>query len=147
MISKERTIGEFLFSTNKSLIDIDYVHRFIANDSYWAKGIPKETVELSIQHSLCFGVYHTNKQVGFARLITDYATFAYLADVFIDETYRGKGLSKQLMNFIFEIEALKTFRRIMLRTKDAHSLYEKFGFKGLSDASPVMEIHHQNVYG
>jgi GNAT superfamily N-acetyltransferase len=145
-IVKQQTIDGFTFSSDRTRIDIPYVHKVASTQLYWAKGIPLETVERSIENSLCFGVYTANQQIGFARLVTDYATFGYLADVFIDEQYRGKGLSKQLMEFIFDIEELKTFRRMILVTRDAHSLYQRYGFTLLNTPETYMELHRPNVY-
>lgn len=136
----EKQIGAFLYSTDKSKLNLDYIHHFLSKESYWAKNIPIEIVKQSIDGSLCFGVYENNKQVGFARVITDYATFGYLADVFIDKDYRGKGLSKELMTFIKEQEVIKKLRRFMLATLDAHSLYEHFGFNSLKEPNRFMEI-------
>jgi len=98
----EKQIGEFLYSTDKSRLNLDYIHHFLSKESYWAKNIPTETVKASIEGSLCFGVYEKDKQVGFSRVITDYATFGYLVDVFIDKDYRGRVVSKELMKFIME---------------------------------------------
>ncbi|MBL7936053.1 MAG: GNAT family N-acetyltransferase [Bacteroidia bacterium] len=136
----EKQIGAFLYSTDKSKFNIDYIHHYLSVESYWAKNIPIEIVKQSIDGSLCFGVYENNKQVGFARVITDYATFGYLADVFIDKDYRGKGLSKELMTFIKDQEVIKKLRRFMLATLDAHGLYEQFGFKPLKEPNRFMEI-------
>jgi N-acetylglutamate synthase-like GNAT family acetyltransferase len=142
----ERVTGEYIFSTDKARLDINLIHDFLANRSYWARGIPMETVRKSIEHCLTAGVYHHNKQVGFARVITDYTTFAYLADVFIVEDYRRKGLSKQLMQFIMDQDFVKDIRRFMLATKDAHRLYASFGFVPLDQPELFMQIHHLNKY-
>ncbi len=125
----EYTITEnnFTISTDKSKIDIEYVHGFLSN-SYWSPGVPMQTVKKAMSGSLCFGVYENDKQVGYARIITDTATFAYLADVFIDENYRGKGLGKWLIKVILQHPDLQGLRRIILATKDAHALYAQFGF-------------------
>lgn len=119
--------NEYTISTDKSKIDIDFVHGFLTQ-SYWSPGILMKTVKKAVEGSLCFGVYYNNTQIGFARMITDIATFAYLADVFIDENYRGKGLGKWLIKVILAHPDLQGLRRIMLATKDAHSLYAQFGF-------------------
>lgn len=119
---------EFLISTDKELLDIDVIHSYLSKESYWAMNIPREVVERSIVHSLCFGVYHESKQIGFARLVTDQATFAYLADVFILEDHRGQGLSKWLIHSIHAHPELQGLRRWVLGTKDAHGLYEQFGW-------------------
>lgn len=121
------TKNNFIISTDKNKIDIDYVHDFLSN-SYWSPGVPMETVKKAMNGSLCFGVYDSDKQIGYARVVTDTATFAYLADVFIDENYRGKGLGKWLVKVILAHPDLQGLRRIILATKDAHSLYVKFGF-------------------
>lgn len=142
----ERVLGEYLISTDKARLDIDLIHDFLANRSYWAKGIPMETVRKSVEHCLTVGVYHQHQQIGFARVITDYTTFAYLADVFIVEGYRQKGLSKQLMQFIMDQDFVKEIRRFVLATKDAHSLYASFGFEPLNQPELFMQIHHLNKY-
>src|ERR1041385_3739622 len=118
---KELTINEFVYSTDKAKLDITYVHKFLT-ESYWAKEIPGDVVKKAIEHSLCVGIYHDGEQVGFARLVTDFATFAYLADVFVDEKYRGRGASKGLMQFILSLEFVNGLRRILLGTRDAHGL-------------------------
>ena len=99
VIQKETRIENYLISTDKARLDRRYIHEFISKKSYWAQDIPADVVDRSIENALCFGIYHHDVQVGFARLVTDYATFGYLADVFVDEAHRGKGLSKKLMNF------------------------------------------------
>ena len=142
----EKQIGEYLYSTDKTKLDVAYVHHFLSKESYWAKNIPIEIVKQSIDGSLCFGVYHHSKQIGFARVITDYATFGYLADVFIDKDYRGKGLSKKLMAFIMEQDVIKKLRRFMLATLDAHSLYEQFGFQKLEGDKRIMGIKFFEQY-
>lgn len=126
-------------------IDIAAVHAFLSQ-SYWSPGIPRGVVERAIANSLCFGVYLGAQQVGFARVVTDKATFAYLADVFILESHRGKGLSKWLMEFITGHEELQGLRRFLLATKDAHSLYTQFGFEALANPSRMMENLKPDVY-
>lgn len=143
---KEKRINEFLFSTDKKKLQIKYIHQFLSEESYWSKNIPIHIVEKSIEKSLCFGVFENNCQIGFARVITDFASFGYLADVFIDKDYRGRGLSKELMKFILEYPVIKTLRRFMLATKDAHSLYEQFGFHPLNDPTRFMEIKFFDSY-
>lgn len=145
-ILKEYTADGFTFSSDREKVDIAYVHRIASTQLYWAKGIPYDIVKRSVENSLCFGIYTATKQVGFARLVTDYATFGYLADVFVDEEYRGKGLSKILMEFIFSIDELKAFRRMVLVTRDAHTLYERYGFKQLKTPDTYMELHRPEVY-
>jgi N-acetylglutamate synthase-like GNAT family acetyltransferase len=131
----------FYVSNDKSKLDIDLIHNFLSNQSYWAKGRSRLTVEKSINHSLCFGVFdYENRQVGFARVISDHAVFAWLLDVFILEDFRGKGLCKTLLTAIMTHEDLKGLKRWGLGTKDAHGLYEKYGFKPLSRPEIMMEL-------
>jgi GNAT superfamily N-acetyltransferase len=137
--------GDYEISTDPARIDAVLVHEFLTN-SYWAKGIPLETVRLSIENSIAFGVYHDQQLVGFARIISDLATFAYLADVFILPSHRGRGLSQWLMECIVSHPDLQGLRRWMLATKDAHRLYAKFGFTPLKSAGSWMEIHRPDVY-
>lgn len=133
-------------STDKSKLDIPLIHKYLSEDSYWAKKIPLNIVERAIENSLNFGVYDDEKQVGYARVTTDYASFAYLADVFILPDYRGNGLSKQLVKYIIEYPSLQGFRRWMLGTADAHELYRKYGFKELANPSRFMEIANPTIY-
>jgi GNAT superfamily N-acetyltransferase len=137
--------GEFQISTDPPRIDLRAVHEFLTN-SYWARGIPLETVQRSIENSLCFGIYHGDRQIGFARVITDRATFAYLADVFVLPDYRGHGLSKWLMECIIAHPDLQGLRRWMLATQDAHELYAQYGFSSLKAPERWMEIHRPDVY-
>jgi GNAT superfamily N-acetyltransferase len=139
------TRGEYAISTDKGLLDVSLVHEFLSR-SYWSPGIPRAVVERGIAHSLCFGIYRDGAQVGFARVITDRASFAYLADVFVVEAHRSKGLGKWLIQTILEHEELRAMRRFMLATRDAHSLYEQFGFRAVADPARLMEIHNQNAY-
>jgi GNAT superfamily N-acetyltransferase len=132
--------GEFTISTDKTRLDIDVIHRFLDN-SYWAAGRSVETIRRSIENSIPFGIYKGRAQVGFARVITDYATFAWVADVFILEEHRGQGLSKWLMEVIITHPELQGFRRWVLATKDAHDLYRKFGFHELKLPERWMERH------
>jgi GNAT superfamily N-acetyltransferase len=137
--------GDYEISTDPACIDAVLVHEFLTN-SYWAKGISAETVKKSIENSIPFGVYHGEQLVGFARIISDLATFAYLADVFILPTHRGRGLSRWLMECIVSHPDLQGLRRWMLATQDAHELYAKFGFKSLKSPESWMEIHRSNVH-
>ncbi len=136
----EKTNGDYLFSTDKSKLQIGMIHTYLSEESYWAKNIPLTVVQDSIKGSLCFGIYTDGRQLGYARVITDLASFGYLADVFILKEYRGKGLSKELMTFIMDYAPFKKLRRFMLATKDARGLYEQFGFKPLSEPNRFMEI-------
>jgi GNAT superfamily N-acetyltransferase len=135
----------YRISTNKEEIDVAYVHYFLGQ-SYWAQNIPEEVVRRAINGSLCFSVFEQEKQVGFARVITDEATIAYLADVFIDEQHRGRGLSKWLMEVILSYPGLQGLRRFLLATRDAHGLYQQFGFSPLTHTNLWMHIHWPNVY-
>lgn len=135
----------YAISDDPARLDLDFVHQSLAR-TYWAKAIPRELVERSIRHSLCFGVYGQEKQVGFARIITDKATFAYLCDVFIDEAHRGRGLSKALVAAIKAHPDLQGLRRWMLVTIDAHGLYEQFDFKTVSQPERHMEIIRHGIY-
>jgi GNAT superfamily N-acetyltransferase len=138
--------GTFTVTCDPSKIDLAVVAEFLAS-SYWAKGIPMATVERALAHSLCFALLDGDRQVGFARVISDHATIAYLADVFVLPEYRGQGLSKWLMECIISHPELQHLRRWMLATRDAHGLYEKFGFTPLKRPEIFMERHNPDVYG
>ena len=125
-------------STDKSKLQIEVIHQFLTN-SYWGKGRTLDEVKKTIEHCLCFGVYSENRQIGFARVVTDYTVFAYLMDVFILPEYRGKGYSKQLMENIVENPQLQSCKVWMLKTSDAHSLYKQFGYSELKYPERVME--------
>lgn len=126
-------------------MDFDAIHAFIGQ-TYWAKGIPVETMRRALENSVCVGVMQGDKQVAFARVITDKATFGYLSDVFVLPEYRGQGLSKRMLETIMTMPELQGLRRFMLATKDAHSLYRQFGFESVSDATPLMQIHRPDIY-
>jgi GNAT superfamily N-acetyltransferase len=142
----EERIGDYTISTDKGKLQVAVIHQYLSAESYWAKNIPLAVVQKSIDNSFCFGMYVKGEQIGFARVVTDHATFAYLADVFILEAHRGKGLSKQLMTFIFSHPDLQDLRRFCLGTRDAHSLYTRFGFKLIQKPEFWMEIKHDNFY-
>ncbi len=137
--------GEYLISTDKSRLDLTLIHNFLRT-SYWAAGIPLEVVRRSIEHSLSFGLYREDQQIGYARVITDYATFAYLGDVFILEPFRGQGLSKWLMEVVVTHPELQGFRRWILLTKDAHGLYKKVDFTEVKTPERYMERFFPDVY-
>ena len=153
--------GDIRVSDERELLDVDVIHAFLRR-SYWAPGIPREVVERSIAGSLCFGVYHQplagepgppaaagaarGAQIGFARAVTDCATFAYLADVFVLEEWRGRGLSKLIMRCVGEHPKLQGLRRWMLATADAHGLYRQFGFDSPGDTSRLMEKLDREIY-
>ena len=134
-------------STDKSKLDIDLIHAYLCDESYWAKGIPRDVVERSIEHSLCVGAYEGERQIGFARAVTDYAVFAYIADVFVIESHRGRGVSKMIMHAIMEHPSLQGLRRWSLVTSDAHALYAQFGFVPLANPEKYMEMVRKNPYG
>ncbi len=138
--------GNALVSTDRGRLDINLIYEFLSKRSYWAEGVPRDVVERAIENSLCFGLFEDGRQVGFARAITDYATFAYLADVFVVEACRGRGLSKFLMECIVKHPKLQNLRRWMLATKDAHSLYAKFGFTALDSPERFMCRANPDVY-
>lgn len=138
--------GDFVISTDPARLDRDMIYDFLTN-CYWAKGIPREVMERSIEHALCFGIYDGGgAQVGFARVISDFATIAYLGDVFVLESHRGRGLSKWMMECILGHPALQNLRRWILLTRDAHELYRKFGFTALKSPDRYMELHRPDVY-
>lgn len=142
--------GSFHVSTDKSLLQIARIHKFLCNEAYWCLGIPKKVVRQSIEHSLCFGLYEIKlgkkKQVGYARVVTDSATFAWLCDVYIEQDYRGQELSKWLMSCVLAHPSLKNLRRVCLATKDAHELYKQFGFEVTTTAQNWMEIKDNDIY-
>jgi GNAT superfamily N-acetyltransferase len=137
--------GDFTLSTDPARLDIDVIHEYLTN-CYWAKGIPRETVARSIENSLCFGVYAEGAQIGFARVITDFATYAYIGDVFILDSHRGRGLGKWLMQSIMQHPRLQGLRRWSLVTRDAHGVYAPYGFHPLEAPEKYMELHDPHVY-
>jgi GNAT superfamily N-acetyltransferase len=136
----------FIFSDDKNKIDVATVHHYLSTQSYWAQNIPLETVRKSIDNSLCFGIYKDTQQIGFARWITDKSTFAYLADVYVEEIYRGQGLSKKLMSLMLFHKDLQGLRRYMLGTVDAHGLYAQFGFKPIDHPERLMAVVIKDPY-
>jgi GNAT superfamily N-acetyltransferase len=146
--TNEASQGDYLVSTDPAKLDLAVIHQYLSKESYWAQNIPVEIVQRSIENSFCFGLYYKDQQVGFGRLITDKATFAYLADVFILSEHRGKGLSKWMINFIQQHPDLQQLRRWMLVTKDAQGLYEQFGWTPLPPelVARFMTKHIPNVY-
>ncbi len=137
--------GTFSISTDRRKLDRPMIHEFLRN-SYWAKGIPREIVDRSIEHSLCFGLHEREQQVGFARIITDYSTFAYVSDVFVLDSRRGQGLATWLMEVILGHPDLQNLRRWMLATADAHGFYRKVGFTELKNPERIMEILNSDAY-
>ena len=137
--------GEYTISTDNKRLDIGGIHDFVSNQSYWAQGRPIETVQRALDNSLNFGLYKNNQLIGFARVVTDYATFAWIADVFVLSEHRGQGLSKWIMEVILSHPELQGFRRWVLATKDAHSLYARFGFIPLHRPERWMERPDPNM--
>jgi GNAT superfamily N-acetyltransferase len=144
-MSQEWQRGEYLISTDQARLDIGVIHDYLANSSYWAQGRPLGVVRRSIEYSLAFGLYRGSRLVGFARVITDYATFAWLADVFVLDQFRGQGLGKWLVDVILSHPELQGFRRWVLATKDAHELYRRVGFIELARPERWMERPDPNM--
>ena len=137
---------EIEISTDKSRLDIAAIHDFLSNESYWAQERTIEQTRIAIENSICYGVYSTGRQIGFARIVTDRATFAYVGDVYVLEEFRGRGLSKRLMQAIIDHPELQNLRRWILATRDAHGLYEQFGFFGLKFPERWMERPAPGAY-
>lgn len=136
---------DYLISTDPSRLDLHWIHNYLANEAYWSRGIPFNVFQRSIENSLCFGLYLQDKQIGFARVISDYATYSYLGDVFVAQNYRGQGLGKWLLKCILNFPELQDLRRWMLVTSNAHGLYEQQGFKRLQHPENVLEIVAQKL--
>jgi len=133
-------------TTNTERLDLDLIHVYLSEESYWASGIPFELVERSIENSLCFGAFENGAQVGFARVVTDYATFGYLADVFVLSSHRGQGIGRQLLEAVKNHPDLQRLRRWHLVTRDAHGLYKEIGFREIESPQRHMEIVVKNAY-
>jgi len=145
--ASEWSCGEFTISTDKSRLDVALIREFLATQSYWARGIPIETVRRSIEHALCFGVYAADgRQAGFARVVTDHCTFAWLSDVFVLPEFRGRGISKRLMEVIVAHPDLQGLRRVLLATNDAHGLYAQFGFNPPANPERFLERYEPDPY-
>ena len=143
----ERHHGDYFVSSDPAKLDLKFIHQWLADKSYWCKGIPFEVVQRLVENSLCFGVYlNSGGQVGFGRVVTDYTTFAWLTDVFIVETHRGLGLSVALVEIILDQPELQILRRWLLGTDHAHGLYRKFGFTDLDHAENFLTLHRSNMY-
>jgi GNAT superfamily N-acetyltransferase len=138
--------SSFQISTDRTRLDIPMIYRFLSEQSTWAVGISRTVVERSIENSLCFGGYLDGRQIAFARVVTDYATIAYLVDVFVVPEYRGRGYAKQLIRIVMEHPSLQRLRRFTLNTSDAHSLYARFGFAPPQRPDTVMERYFPNIY-
>ena len=142
------TINRFFVSKDKELLQFDRIHNFLSKEAYWCVGIPKHNLKKAIDNSINFGIYEHDSQlqIGYARIVTDHATFAWLCDVYIEKKYRGKGLSKLLIQTVLEDQSLKGLRRICLATKDSHFLYEKYGFEVTKTPNFWMEIKENDIY-
>ncbi len=138
--------GDYLVSDDRNILDMDAIHAFLSQQSYWANGISRERLEIAVDHSIPLGLFEGDKQIGFARAITDRATFAYLADVYVDEAYRGRGLSKLLIEAVLAHPEVQHLRRWILGTRDAHDLYRQFGFVPLEEPLRWMELADQEAY-
>ena len=138
--------NDLLISTDQTLLDRPLIYQFLRERSYWAQAITPDIFARALEHSLCFGVYWSGRQIGFARVVTDFATFAWLADVFISEEKRGLGFSKKLVAAVIAHPQLQGLRRFLLGTRDAHGLYAQFGFKPLALPERFMEIRAENSY-
>ena len=138
--------GDYLITTDKTKLNLKVIHNYLSNESYWSRNIPFEIVKASTENSLNFGLFFKEKQIGYARIVSDFATTAYLADVFVLKEFRGQGLSKWLMEIIMNHPDLQGLRRWILATKDAHGLYKQFGWKPMAAPERWMEKHNPDVY-
>ena len=145
-MSYERRRGEFVITTDHRRFDIDAIHAFLSSEAYWSLGIPVDVVHRAIEHSLCFGLLEGTRQAGFARVVTDRSTFAWLCDVFVLEEFRGRGLGSWLIESVLEHPDMQGLRRIVLATRDAHALYERSGFAPLRTPERWMAIADPDVY-
>ncbi|MBX3288757.1 MAG: GNAT family N-acetyltransferase [Acidobacteria bacterium] len=142
----QTSLRDIEISTDNNRLDPDLIHRFLSEESYWAQNRTLEQTRTAIENSICFGVYRGERQIGFARVVSDRATFAYLGDVFIVSEYQGRGIGKMLMSAIIEHPELQGLRRWVLATRDAHSLYEQYGFSGLRFPERWMERAAKDAY-
>jgi len=141
----EYTKNNFTISTDHDQLDLAVIHAYLTR-SYWSPGIPREFVAKAIENSLCFGLYHDDKQIGFARVVTDYTSHGYLCDVFVLENYQGRGLGKWMVEVVVNFPALQNIRRILLITDDAQELYNKFGFQPLNTPQKFMEKFYERPW-
>lgn len=137
----------YTITTDKSLMKLNDIHQWLSTEAYWCKNIPINVVKKAFENSYCIGVLKDGKQVGYARFVTDYAVFAYLADVFVAEPHRGVGLSKKMMDILMNLDWVKTLRGITLATHNAHGLYEQYGFEVHKNPDRIMNIFRPNIYG
>ncbi len=133
-------MDDISYTIDKNQLDIDFIHDFLCHKSYWANGLPLDILKIAIENSLCFGVFNHNKQIGFARVVTDFTSFGYLCDLFIDESYRNQGIASKFMHYILDNDTVKQLKRFNLVTTDAHELYQKVGFTLLKNPERHMEI-------
>lgn len=138
--------NDYLITTDRSKLELKIIHNYLAKESYWCRNIPFEVFKKSSDNSLNFGLFYKERQIGYARVITDYATVAYLGDVFVLKEFRGQGLSKWLLGIVMSHPDLQGLRRWILLTKDAHSLYKKFGWKNIASPELWMEKHNPDLY-
>lgn len=138
--------GDYIITTDKSLMQVDAIHAWLSEKSYWVKGIPYDTVKKAFDNSYCIAVLKNGKQVGYARLVSDYATIAWLGDVYIEEEHRGQGLSKKMMETLFNLDWVLKLRKVFLGTLDAHGLYVQYGFESIAEPERWMEITRANIY-
>jgi GNAT superfamily N-acetyltransferase len=138
-------MADYQISSERERMDVEAIHAFLTR-TYWARGIPRETVQRAIDHSICFGVFQGQAQVGFARVVTDQATFAYLADVYLLDEHRGQGLARRLVQAVLAHPRLQGLRRWLLVTRDAHALYRPHGFEPVAHPDRIMEIHRPDAY-
>jgi GNAT superfamily N-acetyltransferase len=136
----------YTITTDKHLLKPEQIHAWLSTEAYWSKNIPFSLVKQAFDHSFCIGILYNDEQIGYARLVTDYASFGYLADVYVIEEHRGKGLSKKMLSVIMELDWVKGLRRIMLATLDAHELYRQMGFVGTAFPERFMEINRPAIY-
>jgi len=146
MTNIELTFNDYLITTDKTKMDIVAIHDYLSKYAYWSKNIPIEKVRTSMENSLNFALFHNKHQIGFARVISDFSTIAYLGDVYILDKYQGQGLSKKLMETIMSHPRLQGLRRWILLTSTAHGLYEKYGFTQLKRPEVYMELYNPDVY-
>jgi GNAT superfamily N-acetyltransferase len=136
----------FVISTNKADLDVEMIYKFLSEQSTWAVGIPRRVVDRALENSLCFGGYLDGKQIAFARVVTDFSTFANLVDVFVLPAYRGRGFAKEIMKSVIGHASLQGLRRFTLATSDSHGLYEQFGFSAPAKPETYMERYFPNIY-
>ena len=142
----EWTKDKFKISTDKNLLNVSAMHAYLSKESYWAKNISEARIKIACENSLCFGVYDAEKQIGLARVITDFAVHAHISDVYILPSYQGQGLGKWLMACVMQHPDLQQLRRWALGTKDAHDLYKQFGFTALNKPDRSMELRNLKVF-